>query len=151
MIGRGLVAFLMIAAAVWWWLGSAPDSTVEPAGRTGDRDRAPTTRDGDALPRLSGSDTPPAQHPLQHYLLAETGPARDSVFLAMIRDAGFVCDDIASASELIDEVASWRISCGKMQAYLLEVDSLGELRIEPLLYDDRLPPVPIEAVPAPNR
>lgn len=100
--------------------GDAPSSPPSP----GATEPAP---DGAAVRRAE-------EHPLQSYLLSMVDAPRDSVFLSMIRDAGLSCDGLLNATQLVEEAASWRISCIDARAYLLVVDGFGDVHVEPLYY-----------------
>jgi hypothetical protein len=150
MTGRVAIAMLAVVAAAWWLYGLAP-STQPTLRRAEEREPPRPTSDRYTLPPTSDGTNGPAQHPLQAYLLAEADPARDSVLLSMVRDAGFLCEQIVHARSLGDETASWRVSCDEAHTYLLEVDAQGELRVEPLFYGDRPPGAPAEIGPAPNQ
>jgi hypothetical protein len=143
------MAVLAVAVAAWWWYDQTPESAQESPAV--DREPLLPMDDRDGNSGLPGRTPQPEQHALQSYLLAEADNARDSVLLSMIRDAGFVCEEIVHTRTLGDETAAWRVFCDETHTYVLEVDSIGELRIEPLFYGDRPPGAPPEPLPAPNQ
>jgi len=89
-------------------------------------DSSPAALDGAA------ASAPPLRHPLQAHLMSLAGPSRDSVLLAIVRDAGFTCGEILGSTALGDGLAAWRVSCPGAEAYVVSVDTLGEQRVDSL-------------------
>ena len=124
-----------------------PDATIDRRDQDDSPRSLPSPNEGEAAP----ADTTARrtqEHPLQTYLLSMTDPPRDSLLLSMIRDADLPCEGLLSAQQMVEDTASWRISCMDAHAYLLEVDGFGSIRIEPLAYREGNPTrLPTETIP----
>jgi hypothetical protein len=75
-------------------------------------------------------------HPLQDYLLSMQTLERNSVLHSMLRDASFACTELIGAMQMADDTAAWRISCENAHAYVLAVNALGEVQIDPVSYSE---------------
>jgi hypothetical protein len=118
-----------------------PAPTPEPAPR----DEAPAAADRALLapPSIADADDDRTGHTLAQVLGTLSDGARNSIFSVSIRDAGYPCVDLLSAHEAAQ--GAWRVGCRDARAYLVTVDTLGRLVVEPLSFSEG--PAPI----TPNR
>lgn len=94
----------------------------------------------------------PAMTRLHAELLGMRAPTRDALLRVAIRDAQFPCETVNSASALPD-LPLWRVSCAGAHFYLVRIDELQDMHVEPILWDAIVPPGvrTLEIVPAPER
>jgi hypothetical protein len=68
---------------------------------------------------------------IQRALSEMPDPERNSVVRLAIQDAGHVCDDIVSVTDIDYGRPVWRVSCEQALVYLVSVGELQQLIIEP--------------------
>jgi len=138
-----LTSFALIFATYMLVMPARMGSTASPPPPDDAQPNASET-----LRLVAEAETPqpdPSGPTLQESLWAMDAPSRNSLFEKAIRDAGFGCDEIASAQEAGDRLATWRIVCVGMEAYWVGVDRLGAISVDRLIYSDGLAvPVDIE-------
>lgn len=89
--------------------------------------RAPSA----ATAAADASETPAAARVRELNALSET--FRNTTFLIAIRDAGFLCDDIASVYGGVNSSTTWTATCRDMLAYTVSVAGSGALVVEPMM------------------
>lgn len=150
--GAAVVGFALAGAAVVLVLASLSrpgwDSldglAFEPPDRVRDREqpRQRIAADSDSAqgdaPDASGRtatlDSPVAagrdlhaealRHPSESY--------RITSLLAVIRERGFRCTSVLSATAAADDLSAWRVSCEEARAYFVSEDEGGNLHVDPV-------------------
>jgi hypothetical protein len=84
----------------------------------------------------SGSQRAQRLSPMQDALTRMSEMQRNQLLRLAIRDSGFRCDDVISASSIGNEVRAWRASCVDASRYLVIVDDLEQLAVQPIAWDD---------------
>jgi hypothetical protein len=94
----------------------------------------PLSEEALSAPKAEVADPSPPSADGPRYTLPEalaTMPAdsRNTILMRTIRDAGFACAEVIGAHAVID--AAWRVRCVDAMPYLVTVDSIGRLLVEP--------------------
>jgi hypothetical protein len=84
-----------------------------------------------ATEAADASETPAGARVRELNALSET--FRNTTFLIAIRDAGFLCNDIASVYGGVDSSTTWTATCRDMLAYTVSVAVSGTLVVEPMM------------------
>lgn len=138
--GPWLLAGMLVAIAlVVAFIGSQPPA--EPPGSVPAQsdDSRPTGRAepgaaATSSPALTALDRAPRDHGAR--LLSDTEGARRNILRMSIRDAGHDCPDVRSAEPLEPGGGAWRVTCGGLRLYWIEIDEFGRMSVEPGAYDE---------------
>jgi hypothetical protein len=107
---------------------------------------ATTSPDAEADSRLdiAAVEAPPAALPPLHLqMLATPEPERNAVFKLALDDSTYACQRILHSVPLSEVRAIWYVACADMAAYWLDIGIRGDIGIEPIIYTDGLPVLPI--------
>ncbi len=116
-----------------------------PAATPGTRDAAPAAA-GHGAAEHTVADAVGAE------LRAMSEGYRNRILLRAIRERGHYCDGIVDTQLGQTDVVVWRIACRAGRAYLVSIDSVGELAIDALYYGDPSPVgVPLQRGPGPEQ
>ena len=141
-IALGIAATAVIVAGGLALLARSPSDEPQPIAPSNE----PLT--------IAVSDAPRAVAPAAHHdaeaaakvreLEAMSETFRNTTFVIVIRDAGYVCNELLRVYGGIDDSGKWTATCSEMLSYTVAVAGNGTLRVEPMLqYFDGLSPAVI--------
>ena len=143
-IAVGLVLVAALAAGAMWWLRAPEEKGPLPAPP-----RVLAHVDAPPSPQPSPTESPAVRKLAELRAMSES--VRNSTFVIAIRAAGFVCEDVIGVDQAEAGAPAWRARCPDLHAYLVRVDDVGALAVEPTIdHWDSLVPNFQERPPAPQ-
>lgn len=72
-------------------------------------------------------------------LLDDSDGTRRNLFAMTIRDAGYDCPEVRTADTIAPGGQAWRVHCGALRLYWIEIDDFGRMSVEPGSYQEEPP------------
>jgi len=69
-------------------------------------------------------------------LLTDSEGSRQHLLARTIREAGFDCPEARSADAVAAGGDAWRVYCGALRLFWVEIDEFGRMSVEPGAYDE---------------